>query len=1603
MRVGYAHHRKTRSRCSIDWTLPPADLLMENQQQLEHTNRRKLDVGVRSSIIPGPERNKLDGGCERAIDDSTTTTKQSNDDSGYQIGLDRMKSIESTKREPGGDRLEDNETDSISSHGKDNMSAGTERPTAIVLPGFLDRLSTLRKRGECGRWYPYAYEVIIFQWVAILVEQTKSGEQKRNSGSHGARPSSSSMPQKTNKYLVDAAQKARGVTIGCAPILFEVIKKSLGWRLDTVFRHLKAGGNKGKPGSHTSRPNVIPLVSLDETIIENLEELIQMVTDACIDSRNFDSWQFRQTSIDVNDAIVRFLRDLFAFLDPKIVHRLILVYFSRFVMKEGKHWQDRDSKIGLRCSWETCKLRLNAATLLMRFPDFIRVNKPLMETWGNWPLSAPVALTRNFFDESLEILETLSLSKFAATEGPVRKAAVEIPEFKSHWLAELVTDICLSATGHAEQNIQHRAGSLLHELFWMQSQEAKANGSQSVVASMYVPCMVKIFGQLSYLSSLPPKSQLRKDLLPCVVFVLQSAPVGLMRALWRKMCRRALGQGDLHKYGGIGSAFVRASYDDQSNITPEGFGKLYDGNEEAQLPNILDVFSLLNLILKTFEYEGSERNFDEDIDDGNTDQRAQWRKEFLLAEEQNGYANLSMRPRNSSLLSERENSEKIPHYSTSSSRKWLSHDGAIVVISTTRHIVREMLFMVRPSDESEAPSAASPSISIAKRLSHGFHDTISASNPDVHPTGEKTQKQGAETSKLLKFSFADTVIFVRGTTSVYLHALALRQSDVVVIKTLVAAVEIVKIFGIKLFLAAVGETLQHWMRVVVVHCGSRRAEVRVQALEFLALILRLTWDSFGSFFRIRVPLLSVQTEVMERLVATAATRFYREQRKIGTVVQYLGNDGAEAVLSPMWRTLDRLQHQSASQNVAFRSALTRLAEMMKKLYRAYIAAHALAIVNRSRSITSPTNSMIEEHETSEQSSALMQNSRVCVHRIVAASAGFSKQFLGLHGASSHREVVTHNEAVEDAFLAAADVFSTTELPSHRVAWLRKLAEFYASRSKYAEEATCRFQIHNTLRQAAQLHESLWNSVPFLPWTSDSSDGVHLDGEGPAGEPGEYYGADYDIEDIGTDDFESVEMASGRQIEKSNSFRRIFYRVANSVRMRTGDWDVGGNKNLFYGVTFPSEYTALSTWISLREMEEDMVEEAETAGDLYLKAGIVESSRYSWSLATQFYSETFNYVRLAYVYRRLALVVASQVPVVDTSNQLELSSPLGRFYRVWFHGGAPDELIGSEFVYRASGSQKLGQFGEQLCEMLRSILPDKTPIDLVLDDGRPEDQNQRRNNQRRPLGAAPLQPVKIKVTPLRPLIKNEKHIRGTPEWFYGQTAFAGFSVPPAIQSLSGSSGTRRAGHGDGDTVASSRFGTSPRHRSSNDSRSMSRAFAATNSATMGMRSSNSMSQFAGGGSEVRGATSIIGGGKLMGVDKFSFTQPIQKNRQRGSRDWLKAPSGDFAEKSLRVTQLQVEQLFPACVSRQEVVHRSVFTQSPLEAGAEAVCSWCAVLFRTAVATNGAAVIGQFFHILCHEAKLLFIKTQLNTLSLNISLLQILFLISSIQEIKRSRQV
>lgn len=189
---------------------------------------------------------------------------------------------------------------------------------------------------------------------------------------------------------------------------------------------------------------------------------------------------------------------------------------------------------------------------------------------------------------------------------------------------------------------------------------------------------------------------------------------------------------------------------------------------------------------------------------------------------------------------------------------------------------------------------------------------------------------------------------------------------------------------------------------------------------------------------------------------------------------------------------------------------------------------------------------------------------------------------------------------------------------------------------------------------------------------------------------------------------------------------------------------------------------------------------------------------------------------------------------------------------------------------------------------------------------------------------------------------ETKARGLPEWFYDYVdeVFSGPSHRPK------SDVNHRGGRGRKES--SQRNGNDPHHHDHF------RSFSATIFSSAGSATTNltgrrgPVSHLGAADRAIR--VSVTNDGNLRGADKFCFLQ--SRDRLKGLKDWWK--TGDFAEKSLKVTQLQVAQSFPACVARQAVVHRLVYAQSPLEAGVDAVCQWCAILFRTSVATAGMVV-------------------------------------------------
>ena len=423
--VGHSHHRKTESRCSIDWTLPPPDLILQNRQIMDLHARGQFkhdeeasgntssddDEEIQNSFALEATETTKDGVA--LTQDMAFINKITIPPHPLLVGEGGSISVELSPLQVmrnGTLPILSEDGGAVSKNNDGNSSVYTAASTAMItnsffknaalaasfpqakylkLPGYDDR----RKTSPSPSLYlrPFAYEVILYTWVALLLEQTKSSDSSggvtpitsgarkratmgRNSQSmlvsasetvpskalELPQPLVSTTSKQLQKHLTEKASKAKGVTISCAPILFEVIKKSLAERIHNL---LKQRQQLGRPGSNDTANTTSPvLATLDPGLLVTLETLVQLITDACIDSRNFDSNSFRQTSSDVNDSMVIFLRDLYSLIHPAHVHKLLCVYFSRYILKEGKHWSNRDSKIGLRCAWETCKFRLNAVS-----------------------------------------------------------------------------------------------------------------------------------------------------------------------------------------------------------------------------------------------------------------------------------------------------------------------------------------------------------------------------------------------------------------------------------------------------------------------------------------------------------------------------------------------------------------------------------------------------------------------------------------------------------------------------------------------------------------------------------------------------------------------------------------------------------------------------------------------------------------------------------------------------------------------------------------------------------------------------------------------------------------------------------------------------------------------------------------------------------------------------------------------------------------------------------------------------------------------------------------------------------------------------------------
>ena len=396
--VGMKHHRKTKSVCSIDWSTPGGNNILAAATGNPPHHAKTPSLLSTSNSGSSDSMNSSAAGGLSPVKHQRTRTSGGGFLSSFLSSINSPKKQEMPKVPPQSKittttSIEiDGDVLHLPLHGNtiETLKPGEQVSRKIGHRNYLLFLMQFQLVAR-SQWWPYLYEVIIYQWATLLSSQQRLID----------------TGQIPDQAIHAACVIGKGVTISSAPVMFEIIQISL-------CRHVMfLSDDKSKPN---------PRVSLPQPLMDNLASLVRSLTKACIAPRNFDKISSRRIARDVSSKLIMFIRDLFDFLQLTDVQRLVNVFYAEFVDIN----QSGVSKLNVRYSSELWELRLEAVRVLSETPDYGALNLPLADSWeekvrGREDITAmsTIILTRRFARRSTSSARTRPI----ATPGPRTNAA----------------------------------------------------------------------------------------------------------------------------------------------------------------------------------------------------------------------------------------------------------------------------------------------------------------------------------------------------------------------------------------------------------------------------------------------------------------------------------------------------------------------------------------------------------------------------------------------------------------------------------------------------------------------------------------------------------------------------------------------------------------------------------------------------------------------------------------------------------------------------------------------------------------------------------------------------------------------------------------------------------------------------------------------------------------------------------------------------------------------------------------------------------------------------------------------------------------------------
>ena len=826
------------------------------------------------------------------------------------------------------------------------------------------------------QWWPWIYEALTYQWVCLL-DEVQGSPQVPVPSCASSRPYPSISTGKTPGSRVVEKSPREALRILALDYGPLLLKMIVKSLIMRISRD-----NKSVP------------VALDSQTIFVFDRLFSLIAKEVGDKQT-SVLSSRRLTISMSHC----LRSLFAILVPSQVCRLVSAYFSVARVARQKA--------------ESIEANLFMLQELSFYDHIVAVNFPTL-------LDTPACVRKLMERAKLTLLTAeLDVPLVCTSEYRSKFMSSSLDQPPAHWLIELLIYESFRSFRQVERKLQEKSLRLLKDILMRQSYDMRyqSEEARNRLSIMYLPVLREILRETGKLASKAFDSFERKELLPLLLHILENVPSHILREEFRQYCYQRYDTSDAG-FKTPESSPVRFSRGPEAPVVDYGAGG----------PLIVLLMTLLNLVIETFEFGTySPSHLTLNATGTQHDKRRNNMKSFTAGGTKIVGNDVTSRLDRLEAILHNRGTRKANIAGEKDSgggegRKWIKRAEKLAAHASQKNIGVDFNVYNK--------SVVS--------LSHGS-TTIVVNTLRLIAEECSYQPRGATMLTPVKLDHNTVITAIENCLFTALHGLNCNQTQYAVQHLFTVPQYVIERFGIDLFLAAAGDTLQDWLRTIL-HKLNLPNEVTVEATQsFLGLLLARVFDKYGSVTVIADVAKAVSADVFDGLAQDCESGPGAAEERVGILLLSLSSMKSD-LLAP--------DDDDANTRLAKKSTALFLGDL-EKLFQAMALCKCY--------VKSPVSYSWDGSDALERSQPDLDNSPP------SSPAGIDAN------------------TIMETFVRASELFDPVRLPRFRILWLEQLIRFHEEVGSRGNDGAIRLEIFELCRRSETSWADQWAPRRPLTW------------------------------------------------------------------------------------------------------------------------------------------------------------------------------------------------------------------------------------------------------------------------------------------------------------------------------------------------------------------------------------------------------------------------------------------------------------------------------------------------------------------------------------------